>query len=323
VNIFVGNLSFDTTEAELKQLFETMGEVSSAVIVMEKEKKAPKSRGFGFVEMPDESQALSAIAALNGKDFMGRILDVNPTRPKTDTQRENELKKKILLKSKMKERPSQYQNEGREEKKTEVRPFISRPGTYKGGRRTRSYVLRTGGIVDMDKGTKPWQKRQENPMRWRNRQDQQKLWQRGASERKPWDKAEGASAEARPWRKFDDGGPKSWQKSAGGAKPWKRSSSGRKPWEKTEGTSQEARPWKKPVGISKPWQRGTSERKSWEKKPVNGAEVKPWKRGGLEAKSWEKTEGVSKPWVKRGKRPQGSRFKSSGKRAKIIVDKRG
>lgn len=141
MNIFVGNLSFETTEAELKQLFETIGEVSSAVIVMEKEKKAPKSRGFGFVEMPVEAQALAAISALNGKDFMGRPLNVNPTKPRTETKR----------------------------------AFISRPGTYKGGRRTRSYAMRTGA-VDMDKGTKPWQKKQENPMRWRSRRDQPKPW---------------------------------------------------------------------------------------------------------------------------------------------------
>ena len=219
MNIFVGNLSFDTTEAELKQLFETMGEVSSAVIVMEKEKKAPKSRGFGFVEMPNDAQALVAISALNGKDFMGRILNVNPTRPKTEIQRENELKKKALLKSKMKEKPSQYQNEGKEGKETEVRPFFSRPGMYKGGRRTRSYVLRTGGSVDMDKGTKPWQKKQENPMRWRSRQDQPKPWQRGTSERKPWEKKPEGGAEVKPWKRAGVEA-KPWKKTEGSSKPW-------------------------------------------------------------------------------------------------------
>jgi RNA recognition motif-containing protein len=82
MNIFVGNLSFDSTGADVKKLFEGFGNVASAVIVMEKEKKAPKSRGFGFVQMSDEQQALAAIAALNGKEFMGRILNVNPARPK-------------------------------------------------------------------------------------------------------------------------------------------------------------------------------------------------------------------------------------------------
>ena len=91
MNIFVGNLSFDAAEGDVKKLFEDFGNVASVVIVMRKEKKAPKSRGFGFVEMPDEQQALAAIAALSGKEFMGRVLNVDPARPKTETKRKVEL----------------------------------------------------------------------------------------------------------------------------------------------------------------------------------------------------------------------------------------
>ncbi len=229
MNIFVGNLSFETSEAELKQLFETMGEVSSAVIVMEREKKAPKSRGFGFVEMPVEAEALAAISALNGRDFMGRLLNVNPTRPKTETQRKSELEKKAFLKAKAKRMDIEQH-----EYKAEIKPgrlFIPRPGAYKGGRRTRSYVMRTGAPVDMRKGTKPWLKSLENPMRWRK-----------PGQVKPWERSES-----------NPEGIKPWQKSAGGAKPWQRSSRGRKPWEKPEGVSQEVKPWKKTAGSSKPW----------------------------------------------------------------------
>jgi len=82
MNIFVGNLLFDATEGDVKKLFEGYGFVASVVIVMSKEKKAPKSRGFGFVQMPDGKQALAAIAAINGKEFMGRVLNVSPARPK-------------------------------------------------------------------------------------------------------------------------------------------------------------------------------------------------------------------------------------------------
>src|SRR3989338_119472 len=82
MNIFVGNLSFEATQDDVKKLFEGFGNVTSVVIVMSKEKKAPKSRGFSFVQMPDEQPALAAIAALNGKEFMGRILNVDPARPK-------------------------------------------------------------------------------------------------------------------------------------------------------------------------------------------------------------------------------------------------
>jgi RNA recognition motif-containing protein len=290
MNIFVGNLSFETTEAELKQLFETMGEVSSAVIVMEKEKKAPKSRGFGFVEMPDEAQALAAISALNGRDFMGRLLNVNPTRPKTETQRKNELEKKAFLKAKAKRmQAEQNHHESRAENNPD-RLFIPKPGTYKGGRRTRSYVMRTGTPVDMRKGTKPWLKSLENPMRWRK-----------PGQVKPWERNESNPQEIKPW-----------QKSAGGAKPWQRSSKGRKPWEKTGGASQGVKPWKKPESFSaKPWQGGSSGRKPWQKEEGAATEPMPWK----------KATGSSKPWIKKSERSQGLKYKTRSRRPKIIVDK--
>ncbi len=209
MNIFVGNLSFEVAEADLKKLFETMGEVASAVIVMEKEKKAPKSRGFGFVEMPDHSQALAAIAALNNKEFMGRALNVNPTRPKTETQRQSELEKRIFLKAKAKIRSktNQYQQDGREEKQVSARPYIPKPGTYKGGRRTISYIKRHG-LAGIQEEAKPWWKTQKNPMRWRKRGVQPKPWQKSSSEPKPWQKAESGSepgkkpmGNSKPWRK--------------------------------------------------------------------------------------------------------------------------
>lgn len=86
VNIFVGNLPFEATEGNLKKLFEGFGKVASVAIVTRKEKKAPKSRGFGFVEMADEQQALAAMAALNGKEFMGRVINANPACPKRESQ---------------------------------------------------------------------------------------------------------------------------------------------------------------------------------------------------------------------------------------------
>ena len=100
MNIFVGNLLFDATEGDVKKLFECYGLVASVVIVMSKEKKAPKSRGFGFVDMPDEQQALTAIAALNGKEFMGRVLNVDVARPKTKAERKIKLKKNMQTESK-------------------------------------------------------------------------------------------------------------------------------------------------------------------------------------------------------------------------------
>ena len=78
--IFVGNFSFNTTDSDLRQWFEAHGTVESATIVTDRD--TGRSRGFGFVEMPNDSEAEAAIAALNGKDGGGRALTVNEARPK-------------------------------------------------------------------------------------------------------------------------------------------------------------------------------------------------------------------------------------------------
>jgi cold-inducible RNA-binding protein len=80
--IFVGNFSFNTTEADLRQWFEPHGKVESATVVTDRD--TGRSRGFGFVEMPNDDEATAAIAALNGKDGGGRALTVNEARPKAE-----------------------------------------------------------------------------------------------------------------------------------------------------------------------------------------------------------------------------------------------
>ncbi len=79
-NIYVGNISFKTTDSELEALFSEHGKVDRANTVMDRE--TGRSRGFGFVEMPDPSEAQAAIAALNGKEIGGRTLTVNEARPR-------------------------------------------------------------------------------------------------------------------------------------------------------------------------------------------------------------------------------------------------
>jgi cold-inducible RNA-binding protein len=80
MNIYVGNLSFDVTDDELRQLFSTYGEVESASVV--KDRFSGESRGFGFVEMPAKKDADAAIAGLNGTDVKGRSITVNEAKPK-------------------------------------------------------------------------------------------------------------------------------------------------------------------------------------------------------------------------------------------------
>lgn len=85
MKLYVGNLSFKTTENELRSLFEAHGDVASASLVMDRETGRP--RGFGFVEMPNADQAQAAIQAINGKNVGGRDLVVNEAQPKPDRPR--------------------------------------------------------------------------------------------------------------------------------------------------------------------------------------------------------------------------------------------
>src|SRR5436305_15352380 len=79
-NLFVGNMSFHTTETELSDLFKPFGQVTRVHLVMDRE--TGRARGFAFVEMPNDAEAAKAIAGLDGKELGGRNLKVNEARPK-------------------------------------------------------------------------------------------------------------------------------------------------------------------------------------------------------------------------------------------------
>ena len=80
MKIYVGNLSFDTDEAALRDAFAQHGDVEEAVIITDRE--TGRSRGFGFVTMPDDGQGRAAIEAMNGQSLDGRSLNVNEARPR-------------------------------------------------------------------------------------------------------------------------------------------------------------------------------------------------------------------------------------------------
>ena len=82
MNIFVGNLSFDTTDTSLRATFETHGAVDSAKVIADR--MSGQSRGFGFVEMSDNSEAQAAMTALNNSTLDGRTITVNEARPRED-----------------------------------------------------------------------------------------------------------------------------------------------------------------------------------------------------------------------------------------------
>jgi RNA recognition motif-containing protein len=84
MNIYVGNLSFDAGEEDVRAQFEGFGQITSVAII--KDKFTGRPRGFAFVEMAQDTEAQAAIAALNGKDFKGRPLTVNEARPRTENR---------------------------------------------------------------------------------------------------------------------------------------------------------------------------------------------------------------------------------------------
>ena len=83
MKLYVGNLSYDMNEAELRELFVPFGEPDSAKVITDRD--TGRSKGFGFVEFSDNAQATAAMNALNGKEINGRALTVNEARPRTES----------------------------------------------------------------------------------------------------------------------------------------------------------------------------------------------------------------------------------------------
>ena len=82
MNIYVGNLKYETNDDELREAFEPFGQVESASVI--RDRNSGKSRGFGFVEMPDKEEGEAAIKALDGAMLKGRAVRVNEARPRED-----------------------------------------------------------------------------------------------------------------------------------------------------------------------------------------------------------------------------------------------
>ena len=86
MNMYVGNLSFDISDEELRAAFEAFGQVVSATVI--KDKSSGESRGFGFVEMSSKDEAQAAIDGLNGKELKGRTLNIGEARPRSEGRRD-------------------------------------------------------------------------------------------------------------------------------------------------------------------------------------------------------------------------------------------
>jgi RNA recognition motif-containing protein len=247
MQIFVGNLSFAATDLDVKKAFEVFGSVASVVIVTEK--KSKKSRGFGFVDMPDEQQAQAAIEALNSKEWMGRPLNVNPARPKTEEEREAEKEKRIKAKVEAKARAQAIPRKEKTQKEDAwFNPAFNKTGGYKGGRRTRSYmrkvIAKPKEFLKPGAQPKPWRKPEEHSKPWHKTGEHSKPWQKKPGELKPKELPKPGwktRGKPKPWQK-PEGQPKPWRKTEGESKPWHKASAHAKPWKKTE---VEAKPWRK------------------------------------------------------------------------------
>jgi hypothetical protein len=202
--------------------------------VIVKEKNGKKSRGFGFVEMAEQSQGEAAISALNLKEFMGRPLNVSPEKPKSELD-DVPLKKKKLP-EKIKEAPEEYHGQKDFGKDKWFSPVFRSAGGDKKRRSRRGY------------GEHEDKKTEERPRTWRKNADESKPAKRYGEHPKPWRKPEG---EARPWRKPE-----------AGARPWGKPEAGARPWRKPEG---EARSWRKPEAGAKPWRKSEGSAKPWRK----------------------------------------------------------
>ena len=85
MKLYVGNMSFDSSEDDIRKAFEAHGTVDSVALITDRD--TGRAKGFGFVEMPNDDEARAAIENLNEKDFMGRMLKVNEARPRTEGRR--------------------------------------------------------------------------------------------------------------------------------------------------------------------------------------------------------------------------------------------
>ena len=171
-NIFIGNLSFDATKEDLEKLFSEFGTVASAIVM--KGKKGT-SRGYGFVDMPDDIQRAAAIAQLEGKDFMGRPLAVSVVLPKS-TLKSPEVKRiKREARGEAEEFPREKKRWDKDKKF--AKPFTPSPPSkfWNKDQDTRS--------------AKPWRKRERDEKPFKS-----------AGYSKPWEKKESYS---KPFNKFN------------------------------------------------------------------------------------------------------------------------
>lgn len=243
-NIFVGNLDFTATKEQVRKLFEQYGTVAGVAVV---EKKKGKSRGFAFVDMPNEEEKNVAISALEGKEFMGRALIVNPMRPKIP-------KVKKFFKSK---KPWENSQDSHSSSRGESRPYrgrddreskpFSKPYQSRDDRGNKPYGKSQGDYKPYrsdDRSSKPYGKAQGDYKPYRNDERSPKPYSKPQGEYKPFRKDD---REAKPSYNRDDRDSRGPRREEGASKSYGNKSQGdyksfqsTKPWGKSKRASQAA-----------------------------------------------------------------------------------
>ncbi len=227
-NIFVGNLSFDATKENVRKLFEEYGTVAGVSLV---EKRKGKSRGFAFVDMPDEDQKNKAISSLEGKEFMGRPLIVNPMRPKVPSAKKFFKSKKPWNGEQREERAPRgprrddrgakpYRSDDRPSK-----PYSKPQGEYKSYGSTSKPYRRDDRDSKPSSGSKPAYKSRDDRDA---RQDNFKHLQ----DSKPWGKSKRASQASYSGEKKSSDKKEGFSKFSGKPKANLKSGYGTKSWPK-------------------------------------------------------------------------------------------
>jgi hypothetical protein len=213
--------------------------------------------------MPDEQEALAAIAQLQGKEILGRPINVVPALSKEPKSKpagkRNKYSSGVVQDNQESLRPGYQQSNPRHD------PSLGRTGKYKEGRRSLSYLKQRleSGITPVVSG----RKYKSNPMRWRKKPRSQAFFSKPEGELKPWQRPQ---TELNPWKKPQ---PKSnsWKKVEGEPKFWGKNRGASRPWIKSEG--REARPWKKTESVvSRPWKKTAIKSKPWRKRSVDRAQ---------------------------------------------------
>lgn len=333
MQLFIGNLSFDAKDSDLMKFFEGHGLVMSAKVVMKKNKK--KSRGFGFVEIPDEAQAKAVIAALDGKELMGRVVSITEVQPTAKTVKTNRKKSKgrsseavigagnedEFISEDSSGSESDEEDSDEEASEIETEENFNKEGAgeepKEAGRSYRYNRKHDDRARPSRGGERPWSNREGAPRPYARREGSSGYQSRPEGESRYYKKPEGGyrgrslSQSAKPWEKRESGS-RPYGRPEGGLSTRGRSDRESKPWtnreenfdKRTRPRSSAGKPYEKREGNT----RANRPSKPWDNRPPRGG-------SGFRGRP----DGESRPYVKH---ERGSTFRGSSEGSSKPYEKR-